>query len=79
MSIALVAAYDDAAGVTAAFNRNVLMVLNNELGADFDLESFDHVAIWNEDDRRIEMRLRATRRPDGGDCRPRTQHRLRRR
>ena len=57
----LVAAYDDAAGVTAAFNRNVLMVLNNELGADFDLESFDHVAIWNDDDRRIEMRLRATR------------------
>jgi L-histidine N-alpha-methyltransferase len=57
----LVAAYDDAAGVTAAFNRNVLAVLNNELGADFDLESFEHVALWNDADRRIEMRLRATR------------------
>ncbi len=57
----LVAAYDDSAGVTAAFNRNVLSVLNNELGADFDPESFDHVAVWNDVDRRIEMRLRATR------------------
>jgi len=56
----LVAAYDDAAGVTAAFNRNVLSVLNNELGADFDPECFDHVALWNDEDRRIEMRLRAT-------------------
>ena len=56
----LVAAYDDAAGVTAAFNRNVLSVLNNELGADFDPHSFDHVALWNDEDRRIEMRLRAT-------------------
>ena len=56
----LVAAYDDAAGVTAAFNRNVLSVLNNELGADFDPECFEHVALWNDEDRRIEMRLRAT-------------------
>jgi len=40
----LVAAYDDAAGVTAQFNRNVLRVLNRELGADFHPESFDHVA-----------------------------------
>jgi L-histidine Nalpha-methyltransferase len=57
----LVAAYDDAAGVTAAFNRNVLSVLNNELGADFDPACFAHIALWNDEDRRIEMRLRATR------------------
>jgi L-histidine N-alpha-methyltransferase len=58
----LVAAYDDSAGVTAAFNRNVLRVINNELGADFDPDAFDHVALWNEDDRWIEMRLRSRRR-----------------
>jgi L-histidine N-alpha-methyltransferase len=57
----LVAAYDDAQGVTAAFNLNVLSVLNNELGANFDLSAFEHVAKWNHDDRRIEMRLRSTR------------------
>jgi L-histidine N-alpha-methyltransferase len=57
----LVAAYDDAAGVTAAFNRNVLAVLNRELGADFDLTAFDHVAFWNADQEWIEMRLRSTR------------------
>ena len=57
----LVRAYDDSAGVTAAFNRNVLTVLNRELGADFDPESFTHVARWNEDDRRIEMWLRSDR------------------
>ncbi len=56
----LVAAYDDSAGVTAEFNRNVLHVLNRELGANFDPERFEHVALWNEADRRIEMRLRAT-------------------
>jgi L-histidine N-alpha-methyltransferase len=55
----LVAAYDDASGVTAAFNRNVLGVLNRELGAHFDLEAFDHVARWNDTDRWIEMRLRS--------------------
>ncbi|MGO9030144.1 MAG: L-histidine N(alpha)-methyltransferase [Acidimicrobiales bacterium] len=55
----LVAAYDDSAGVTAEFNRNVLTVLNRELGADFDPAAFDHVARWNEDDHRIEMWLRA--------------------
>ena len=43
----LLAAYDDAAGVTAAFNKNVLAVLNRELGADFDLDAFDHVALWD--------------------------------
>ncbi len=55
----LVAAYDDTAGVTAAFNKNVLAVLNRELGADFDLERFDHVARFDPDEQRIEMRLRA--------------------
>ena len=55
----LVAAYNDAAGVTAAFNRNVLAVLNRELGAHFDLDTFDHVAVWDEDERWIEMRLRS--------------------
>ncbi len=55
----LVAAYDDAAGVTAEFNRNVLRVLNRELGADFDPSAFTHVAVWNPDAEWIEMRLRA--------------------
>jgi L-histidine Nalpha-methyltransferase len=56
----LVAAYDDAAGVTAEFNRNVLHVLNRELGSDFDPQAFEHVARWNEVDQRIEMWLRST-------------------
>ena len=56
----LVAAYDDAAGVTAAFNKNVLAVLNAELGADFDLDAFEHVAVWDAEHEWIEMRLRAT-------------------
>jgi L-histidine N-alpha-methyltransferase len=56
----LVSAYDDAAGVTAAFNRNVLHVLNQQLGGDFEPEHFRHVALWNEDEQWIEMRLRAT-------------------
>ena len=55
----LVAAYDDGAGVTAAFNKNVLSVLNHELGADFDLDRFEHVARWDPDQEWIEMRLRA--------------------
>jgi L-histidine N-alpha-methyltransferase len=55
----LVAAYDDAAGVTAAFNKNVLSVLNSELGADFDLGAFGHTAIWDPDEEWIEMRLRS--------------------
>jgi L-histidine Nalpha-methyltransferase len=53
----LVAAYDDAAGVTAAFNRNALVVMNRELGADFDPGAFDHVAHWDEERSWIEMRL----------------------
>jgi L-histidine Nalpha-methyltransferase len=55
----LVAAYDDAAGVTADFNRNVLQVLNEQLGGDFDPGLFRHVALWNADEQWIEMRLRA--------------------
>jgi L-histidine Nalpha-methyltransferase len=55
----LIAAYDDASGVTAEFNRNVLRVLNRELHADFEPERFQHVALWNEEDHRIEMRLRS--------------------
>jgi L-histidine N-alpha-methyltransferase len=57
----LVAAYDDAAGVTAAFNRNVLSVLDHELDADFDPDAFDHVARWNADAEWIEMWLRSQR------------------
>ncbi len=56
---ALLSAYDDTAGVTAAFNKNVLCRINRELGGDFDLKRFDHVARWNTTDRRIEMHLRA--------------------
>lgn len=56
----LVCAYDDAAGVTAEFNRNVLAVVNRELDADFDLGAFAHVARWNSAEQRIEMWLRAT-------------------
>jgi L-histidine N-alpha-methyltransferase len=55
----LVAAYDDAAGVTAEFNRNVLRVLNRELGANFDPDAFAHVALWNAENEWIEMRLRS--------------------
>ncbi|MGH9189463.1 MAG: L-histidine N(alpha)-methyltransferase [Acidimicrobiales bacterium] len=55
----LVAAYDDAAGVTAEFNRNVLTVLNRDLGADFDVGGFDHVARYHVRERWIEMHLRA--------------------
>ncbi|HTM83917.1 MAG TPA: L-histidine N(alpha)-methyltransferase [Mycobacterium sp.] len=55
----LVRAYDDGAGVTAEFNRNVLAVVNRELDADFDLAAYQHVARWNEDEERIEMWLRA--------------------
>lgn len=55
----LVAAYDDPAGVTAEFNRNVLRVLNRELAADFVCERFAHVAHWNAEEEWIEMRLRS--------------------
>ncbi|MDE3135062.1 MAG: L-histidine N(alpha)-methyltransferase [Acidobacteriota bacterium] len=57
----LLDAYDDPLGITAAFNRNLLVRLNRELGADFDLEGFDHVARYDGGERRIEMHLRARR------------------
>jgi dimethylhistidine N-methyltransferase len=57
----LVAAYDDAAGVTAEFNRNVLRVINRELDADFDPDAYEHVALWNATQEWIEMRLRSVR------------------
>ena len=57
----LEAAYDDAEGVTAEFNRNVLHVLNRELGADFPIDLFEHVAFFDTEHEWIEMRLRAKR------------------
>ena len=53
----LVAAYDDAQGVTAAFNKNVLAVLDRELGADFKADAFEHRAVWDAEHEWIEMRL----------------------
>ncbi|PTR30060.1 dimethylhistidine N-methyltransferase [Luteibacter sp. OK325] len=53
----LIAAYDDAEGVTAAFNRNVLVRINRELGGDFDPQAFEHRAVWNAELERIEMHL----------------------
>ncbi len=58
----LLLAYDDPIGVTAAFNRNLLVRVNRELGADFDLDSFDHRAVWNAEASRIEMHLVSRRR-----------------
>ncbi|HET6830824.1 MAG TPA: L-histidine N(alpha)-methyltransferase [Solirubrobacterales bacterium] len=55
----LEAAYNDAAGVTAEFNANVLHVLNRELDADFDPDGFEHVAFWDADNEWIDIRLRA--------------------
>ena len=55
------AAYDDAAGMTAEFNRNLLHVVNRELGADFDPEGFEHVAFFDRRRQWVEMRLRARR------------------
>ena len=58
-SARLEAAYDDSAGVTAEFNKNVLAVLNNQLGADFDLDAFEHVARYDEEAERMDIRLRS--------------------
>jgi L-histidine N-alpha-methyltransferase len=55
----LEAAYDDAAGVTAEFNKNVLQVLNRELAADFDLDAFEHVARYDAREERMDIRLRS--------------------
>jgi L-histidine Nalpha-methyltransferase len=57
----LEAAYNEAAGVTAAFNRNILRVLDTRLGADFDPDAFEHVAFYDREHAWIEMRLRASR------------------
>ncbi|MFM8519475.1 MAG: L-histidine N(alpha)-methyltransferase [Solirubrobacterales bacterium] len=57
----LVAAYDDPQGVTARFNLNLLTIINRELGGDFDLAEFEHLARWNPEEEWIEMRLRAKR------------------
>jgi len=57
----LIPAYDDAAGVTAAFNKNILAHINRELDADFHLDAFRHVALWNQHCSRIEMHLESTR------------------
>jgi dimethylhistidine N-methyltransferase len=53
----LVAAYDDTEGVTARFNKNLLVRINRELGGDFDLDAFDHLALWNPQHQRMEMHL----------------------
>ena len=58
----LLLAYDDPLGVTAAFNRNLLVRLNREIGSDFDLDGFVHRALWNRDRSRVEMHLVSTRR-----------------
>ena len=55
----LIPAYDDALGVTGAFNRNLLARINRELGGDFDLSRFEHVALYNAHERRVEMHLRS--------------------
>jgi dimethylhistidine N-methyltransferase len=57
----LLPAYDDAAGVTAAFNKNVLARINCELGGEFDLDAFEHVALWNDELSRVEMHLESKR------------------
>ena len=74
----LEAAYNDTAGVTAEFNRNVLRVINRKLDADFDVDAFEHVAFYDREREWIEMRLRAQA-PDGRSCgRPRPRPRVRR-
>jgi dimethylhistidine N-methyltransferase len=55
-------AYDDPVGVTAAFNLNLLARVNRELGGNFQLREFRHLAVWNEEQRRMEMHLQSTRR-----------------
>src|SRR3954470_8294158 len=58
----LLLAYDDPLGVTAAFNRNLLVRINRELAGDFDLDAFAHRAVWNADHSRVEMHLVSRRR-----------------
>ena len=64
----LEAAYNDSAGVTAEFNKNVLAVLNRELGADFDLDSFEHVARWDPENLWVDIRLRSLARTRSSTC-----------
>ena len=68
----LVLAYDDPLGVTAAFNKNLLVRLNRELGADFELDQFTHRAVWNATASRVEMHLESlceqTVSIPGADC-----------
>ena len=76
----LVAAYDDAAGITAAFNRNLIRRINDELGSNLDPAQFKHIALWNADKARIEMHLEAksalTARIAGTDVRLETGERI---
>jgi uncharacterized SAM-dependent methyltransferase len=58
----LLLAYDDPLGVTAAFNRNLLVRINRDLGADFDVNAFGHRALWNAAESRVEMHLVASSR-----------------
>ncbi|WP_050808185.1 ergothioneine biosynthesis protein EgtB [Asticcacaulis biprosthecium] len=53
----LIAAYDDGAGVTARFNKNLLVRINRELSGNFDIDAFDHLAVWNREHERVEMHL----------------------
>ncbi len=73
----LIPAYDDAQGVTAAFNKNILARINRELEADFDLDAFRHVAMWNRRCSRMEMHLESTRRAAGVHPHARHGRRLR--
>src|SRR5437899_295337 len=68
---ALQLAYNDPLGVTAAFNRNLLVRINNELGGTFDLDAFAHVAVWNARAQRVEMHLESRRRQTVSIGRPR--------
>ncbi len=62
----LLPAYDDSAGITTEFNRNVLRVLNREFGATFNVEAFEHVATWVLEREWIEKRLRGAAADAGG-------------
>ena len=73
----LEAAYNDSRGVTAAFNRNILRVMNNRLGADFVPEAWEHVAFFDTERSWIEMRLARRHRPARGDSRLRALARVR--
>ena len=74
----LVAAYDDDAGVTAEFNKNVLAVLNTELGADFDRDEFEHVAVWDDGGRMDRDAAALAGRPDRAAARDRAHRAVRR-